>query len=405
MTHRDALSEWTTCVSSNLPPLSKAQATGRALWSFGIACTRTCGRLTGATFLALLTEDKVANLEQRLYEGCREACDKAGAKRAALRVEACFVPLLQWIVRLWSTTELARTIDASSLGDRFVVLAVCVGYRGCAIPVTWSILPAGRKGAWRKEWWRLLRLLWPALPREWTILVLADRGWYARWRFRRIVRLGWHPFLRINQGCKFRPANKAQFVWVRALVGQVGVRWRGRGTAFGSPECRLNCTWAAWWAEGHEEPWFGLTDLPPDGCDAPWYALRGWCEQSFKSGKRGGWHWQQPQMRAPARASRMWRALAVATLWLLTIGSAVELGPREEMPELPDLSAILGARGARRPRAIRVFRLGWLWLLVQLIKGQPLPVPRRLVPEPWPDVPERLDLSMTHHKALSYAFM
>lgn len=168
MTHRDAVSAWTTCVSSNLPHLSKAQATGLARWSFGIAWTRTCGRLTVAPFLALLTEDKVANLAQRRYEWCLEACDKAGAKRAALHVEACFVPLLPWSVRLWSTTELALTIDACSLGDRFVVLAVCVVYRGRAIPVAWRILPAGRTGAWRKEWVRLLRLLRPALPREWT---------------------------------------------------------------------------------------------------------------------------------------------------------------------------------------------------------------------------------------------
>jgi hypothetical protein len=167
----------------------------------------------------------------------------------------------------------------------------------------------------------------------------------------------------------------------------------------------LNGTLVAWWAAGHEAPWFVLTDLPPDGCDAQWDALRGWCEPSFTIGKRGGWHWQHTQMRAPARASRMWLALAGATRWMLTMGSAGELGPREEMPELPDVSAIVGTRGARRPRAIRVFRLGWRWLLVQMIKGQPLPVPRRLVPEPWPDVPERLDRSMTHHKALSYAFM
>src|SRR5262249_56467825 len=53
-----------------------------------------------------------------------------------------------------------------------------------------------------------------AIPREWTVLVPADRGLYAGWLFRRIARLGWHPFLRINQGCKFRPAGPAHFVWL-----------------------------------------------------------------------------------------------------------------------------------------------------------------------------------------------
>ncbi len=82
-------------------------------------------------------------------------------------------------------------------------------------------------------------------------------------------------------------------MWLRDPVGQVGQRWRGAGTAFASPSCRLDCTLVAWWGEGHAERWFVLTDLPPDGCDAQWYALRSWCEQSFKSLKRGGWQSQQ----------------------------------------------------------------------------------------------------------------
>jgi hypothetical protein len=161
----------------------------------------------------------------------------------------------------------------------------------------------------------------------------------------------------------------------------------------------------AWWSDGHQEPWFVVTDLPPTGCDAQWYALRGWCEQAFRSLKRRGWHWEQTQMRDPARAARLWLALAVATLWMLTVGSDLELGPTAAAPDLPDLQPILGKQAAHRPRPLRLFRLGWLWLLVQLIQGQPVPLPRRLVPEPWPDIPERLDLPIARQKALSYASM
>ena len=199
MARSDGLSEWSLTVSSNLPHLTTPQARLLAWWSYGIALTRCCGRGTVATFLALLLDQKVANIEQRLYEWCLDASDKAGTKRTALEVTTCFVPLLRWIVRLWDASQLALTVDASTLSDRFVVLAVSVVYRGCAIAVAWTILPAGQKRAWRREWLRMLRLLRPAIPADWTVLVLADRGLYARWLFRRIVRLGWHPFLRINQ--------------------------------------------------------------------------------------------------------------------------------------------------------------------------------------------------------------
>ncbi len=405
MSRPDGLSEWTTTVSTNLPHLTKPQATVLALWSFGIALTRSCGRGTVATFLALLLEQKVASVEQRLYEWCLDAPNKAGHKRQALDVTTCFVPLLGWIVRLWASPQLALTVDASSLGDRFVVLAVSVVYRGCAIPVAWTILPAGQKHAWRREWLRMLRLLRPAIPAEWTVLVLADRGLYARWLFRRIVRLGWQPFLRINQGCKFRPAGQAKFYWLRELCGQVGQRWRGHGTAFSTRECQLECTLVAWWGEGHAEPWYLLTDLPPDGCDAQWYGLRSWCEQGFKVFKRGGWQWQQTQMTDPARAARLWLALAVATLWVISVGSAMEGAPSGATEELPDLQAILGVRPAQQPRRTRLFRLGWLWVLVRAITGHTLPLPTRLVPEPWPDIPPPWPLTLPHHKRLSYAYM
>jgi hypothetical protein len=97
---------------------------------------------------------------------------------------------------------------------------------------------------------RWLRWVRPAIPAAWTVLVLADRGLWARWLFRRIVKLGWHPLLRINQGAKFRPTGPARWYWLRELVRDVGQGWRGWGTALVSPERRLEWTLLAWWGEG-----------------------------------------------------------------------------------------------------------------------------------------------------------
>jgi hypothetical protein len=315
-------------------------------------------------------------------------------------VTTAFVPLLRWIIRLWSGTAMALAIDATTLSDCFVVLTVSVVYRGCGLPVAWTILPAGQKGAWRKEWLRLLRLVRPAIPPDWTVLVLADRGLYASWLYRRIVRLGWHPFLRINQAAKFRPAGQAKWYWLRDLVGQVGQRWRGAGSAFVTKESRLDCTLVAWWGAGYKEPWFILTDLAPDSCDASWYGLRTWCEQGFKVYKRGGWQWQQTRMTDPDRAARLWLALAVATLWMVSIGTPLEEATAGEAMDLPELSALLEG-SARRSRRTRLFRLGWLWLLVRQITAQALPLPHRLVPEPWPDVPQRLEVLLPQQQAVS----
>ena len=388
MSRSQRLSEWTACVSTNLPQLTTPQARLLAWWSFGIAHTRSCGRLTVATFLALVLSTKVTNFEQRLYEWCLDAHDKAGTKRQSLDVTTCFVPLLSWLLRLWQGTNLALTIDATTLSDRFVVLVVSVVYHGIGIPVAWTILPAGQKQAWRREWLRMLRLLRPAIPADWTVVVLADRGLYARWLYRRIVRLGWHPFLRINQGAKFRPAGQARWYWLDELMPTPGARWHGHGTAFKSPKSRLPCTLLAWWGTSYTEPWYILTNLDPDACVAEWYGVRSWCEQGFKCMKRGGWQWQQTQMTDARRAERLWLALAVAMLWMVSLGTDVEQPRLDEHIDMPEFQSLLGTSAPRR--TIRLFRLGWLWLLAQAVTTEPLPLPRRLVPEPWP-IPSRAD--------------
>lgn len=381
------LAEWIENVSNNMPTLSSAQASVLALWSFGIACTRSSGRQTVATFLAMLTQKRTDALEQRLYEWCLDSQDKHGQKRSAVCVEKCFVPLLRWIARLWSSQQMALTLDATSLGERFVVLCISVVYRGIGIPVAWCILPSGEKHAWRSEWLRLLRLIRPAIPADWMVIVLADRGLYAPWLYRRIVRLGWHPFLRINCGGKFRP-NGQNWLALSHLVPAIGCRWAGKGTAFITPEAQVNCTLLACWEPSYKEPWFILTDLDPTKGDVAWYALRSWCEQGFKCTKRGGWQWQQTQMTDAHRAARLWLAFALALFWMVAIGSELESPSPDSSELLPELQPLFLPTVKSKPhRSLRLFRLGWLWLLARLINQAALPLPTRLIPEPWPALP------------------
>src|SRR5436190_16039829 len=127
--------------------------------------------------------------------GYYDALRKRGATRQELRVETCFPLVLGRVVSWWSSTQLALALDATTLGQRFVVLAVSVVYRGCAIPVAWKVLKAGQAHAWQPEWQALLEHLQQLVPADWTVLVLADRGLYAKWLFQAITALGWHPLL------------------------------------------------------------------------------------------------------------------------------------------------------------------------------------------------------------------
>jgi hypothetical protein len=172
---------------------------------------RSCALTAVSVWRAALLQRQENTVRQQLREWCDEAEAKRGAHRPALAVEACCVPLLPWSLSTWQGPQLALALDATTLGTRFTVLASRVVYRGGAMPVAWTMLPANGPHAWRREWLRMLRLLQPAMPQGWTVIVLADRGLYARWRFRRIVRLGWHPLLRLNTGGTFRPDPQAAY--------------------------------------------------------------------------------------------------------------------------------------------------------------------------------------------------
>jgi hypothetical protein len=117
--------------------------------------------------------------------------------------------------------------------------------------------------------------------------------------------------------------------------------------------------------------------------------LRAWIEQGFKITKGAGWQWQRTRMTQPERAARRWLAGAVATLWLLSVGGvAEETIPASTVPASTSLvPSKLRTRGATRLRLVRVCRRGWMCILVALLDHAPLPE-GRLVPDPWPAVPE-----------------
>lgn len=183
MSHPDPFSSWKATVSSAFPHLSRPQATVLALWSYGMVLAKACGITLVSAALALQLGGKEASLVQRLREWCYAAPDKKGAKRREVDVHTCFAPLLRWLLSWWPAYEprLALALDATTLSDRFTVLAISVLYRGCAIPVAWKVVTAGAKGAWQPYWKDLLASLGGCIPAQWVVIVMTDRGLYAPW--------------------------------------------------------------------------------------------------------------------------------------------------------------------------------------------------------------------------------
>ncbi|MEA2566771.1 MAG: hypothetical protein QOD49_1948 [Actinomycetota bacterium] len=427
MPRRNPLEAWTEQVSDAFPDLSRPQATVLALYSFGMILAQRCGLHCVVTALLPFVAVGFHTLRSRLQEFYQPAAAKSGTRRQELDVTTCFAPLLAWVLKGWPSKRLALALDATSLGAVFTVLSISVVYRGSALPVAWKVLPANVAHPWKPEWLALLEAFSKSVPPGWTVVVMTDRGLYARWLYRAIVALDWHPLMRITKCGKFRKPGGKAGVPVSRLVPKPGRRWQGRGMAFPKkPEKRLECTLLACWEAGYDEPWFVVTDLAPEQAESLWYGMRAWIEHGYKLLKSAGWHWDQTRMTDCDRAERLWLVLAVATRYVLAVGGDFEASqeiPVETIPELAPAAATGGTagtqpsgqpRGARRrgperrpepePRAPRlrasgtkerlvsVFRQGLAALVAALILGHALPRPHWR-PEPWLELRAEIEIS------------
>lgn len=365
--------------------LSGPQITVLALWSFGIILAKSCGQTRVVASLANCLGEKEGNLRQRLREWCWNGENKRGNKRVDLPVNQSFAPLLKWVLSWWSADDhrLVLAMDATTLKTRFVVLSISIVYRGCAIPIAWVVLPANQTGSWKEPWLSLFQSLKGSIDPDWLVIVMADRGLYAKWLVETIQACRWHPFLRINLCSKYRPKGTVTFQPMRQLLPIPGKVWAGQVTCFAHNS--IEGTLLACWEPRHKEPWLILTDLLPDHASVAWYGMRMWIELGFKHIKRGGWQWQNTHMTDPLRAARLWLALAVATLWVVSVGGEADANlPPSSLLDLPSTHiARLTQSLNSRPRLLSCFQRGILIILAALINHRSLPI-GVFIPEPWP---------------------
>jgi Transposase DDE domain len=366
------------------------------LWSAGIALSGSAGITQISALLALVMGQQEQTVFQRLREWYLNANQKRGKKRRQLDVSSCFAPLLGWALRLWQSEnkQLALVMDATTLGNRWTILTISVVVSSCAIPVAWKVLAGEQEGSWRPYWEELLTSLQGTVAAEWEVLVLADRGLYARWLWQTIRACGWHPFLRINVAVKARLMGESTFDWMSRWVPQPGTSWQGEVQCFAGKSSRVKATLLMHWEPGYESAWIILTDLKPEQARVSWYGLRTWIEGGFKDFKRGLWGWHHSKMRQASTVERLWLALALAQLCYVSLGCQAEV-KQEERVEHNELGACLPQRHIARqrrkrptgqlpPRRLSCVVRGKLILIATLFLSQPLPV-GILQAEAWPE--------------------
>jgi len=368
-------------IGGRLPGLRPAQRRGLTRWVSGAGLAGAAGQ--PAVLAALLPLAGAHAVRQRRREWLADGVDKAAPGRGQVDVAACFAPLRRWVVAWWPGTDRALAVDATSLGDRVVVLAVSGLDRGSAIPVAWHVVPAQAPGEWLPHVVARLGRLAPAVPAGWTVLVLADRG---RWRPRRwgaIRAHGWHPLRRLQRQARCRPVGRRRWRRADALVPGPGHAWVGAGHAFTGPRRRRAGPLVVAWEAEQAAPWVVLADLAPTEVGPCWYGRRAWIELGFRALKGVGWQWDKTRRTDPARVARHWLVLAVATLWGLAYGPRAEDAALRGVPPAHRRLAAPPPPPDHR-RTLSVFARGLGGRRRQVLRQRRRWTRRWLVPDAWP---------------------
>lgn len=318
MNQYQTLYQWIKEIARNMNDLSQPQAKNLAAFSLGIALAKQCKlRAVAEELYALGKPDSVERRLQRFLDN-ENVCWKQTSEALASWVIGSLMPLAE-------NELIVLLVDETSLKDKLKVMAVSLAYHKRAIPLVWWAYPNDQWPMGQVELIKtLLQSVCKVIPNEYRcqVLVQADRGiGTSPELLEAIQELGFYYLVRVQRQVHLiLPDGSESEVVFGDLVNKVGSKWSGKVYAFKKAGW-LSCWAVGQWKAGHEEPWLLLTNFPK--AEGNWYALRMWQEVAFKDFKSNGFNWQRSHVWIDDHCNRLWLAMAVAYLWVISMGSRV----------------------------------------------------------------------------------
>jgi hypothetical protein len=348
MNPKEIMHRWSGYLQSLLPSTHLYQVLALAAFSFAAARARHChlSRLAAEAPLPALPGSTLRRLKRLI-------------NNQQLDVEAVCRQMAAYL-RAWNQpgTRLILLMDETPHGNRWRVLKMSVCYPKRALPLVWRTDElSGRSVLKRTEevLQQTAEIVQQYAPAA-QVVLLADRGfcWPSIIDF--CTKQGWHYVLRAQHQTRFRWQDD-QGVEQRCSLGdlapQPGSYWKGSGRAFAKAGWR-GVSAVACWRSGSKEAWLLVSNLPPSLHLVRWYARRMWHEQSFRDEKSHGFNWQDSRVKEASRVHRLLLILALAQLWLMSLGSCVLQSPQVKKWSL--------TCGQERKR-LSVFQAAWQYLL------------------------------------------
>ena len=309
------LYQWISLIQMHFDNLSKWQATGLALYSYGVVLAENCQGSKVAESLGGLSIARIPALERRL---------RRWLNNHRIDLDACFQIWINWVWKSMETSRALILVDETKIANRLGVMMVSIAYEGRAIPLVWRCYRANSAMDYPQQGqvymiWGLLARVAEALPPDARPVVQMDRGLgHSSAMLKALKALPIHFQVRVKWEARFTTRRGKRcllknLIKPGELVTCHGMIFEGRKQV----KVRLHLIWEV----GQKEPWCLVTNDPQ--IRGAVYALRMWQEESFRDLKSGGWQWHCTYVTSPEHAQRLLLVLTLAYAWMLTQGSFV----------------------------------------------------------------------------------
>lgn len=289
-----------------------------------------------------------------------------------INVHQLYGVIIQEAMTEWREATLYLALDTSMLWNEYCLIRLSIIYRGRAIPLIWQVIEHASSSVTLLAYRHLLDKAYQMLPSHSTVVFLADRGFAdtdLMAYLSEVLQWDWHIRIKSSFFVYRHGARRVRISNIRLKRGQARFwhhvyitqkRFGDVHLALAKPrECR--------------ESWFIVSNLPTDVTTFDAYGLRFDIEENFLDDKSNGFQLESSLIRSANALSRLCFVLALATLFLVSQGTAVvEVGKRRWVD-------------AHWFRGNSYLKIGWRWVERALAVGLELISCLRLSPLPDPE--------------------
>jgi DDE family transposase len=234
-------------------------------------------------------------------------------KHKHITAEALWLPFARPLLKGLAQLPLTILLDGTTAGRGCVVLMASLVYRGCAIPLLWTVVK-GKKGHLPEtEHCALIRRLQELIPPDATVTVLGD-GEFDGTELQTSIRArNWEYVCRTATNILICVANR---------VFTVGDLPLARGEAVYMVDVRMTAKQygpillLGVWDAKQKEPIYLITSLADPNDAFERYRLRFRIECMFANHKSRGFRIEKSHLAAPERLARLVIASSLAYVWL-----------------------------------------------------------------------------------------